>query len=64
MFALSYLNDLIILSEASEEHLETVFKKLEEFKLHANRDKCAFLCDCVKYLGHYIRNFRLEVDSE
>ncbi|GFT69061.1 retrovirus-related Pol polyprotein from transposon 17.6 [Trichonephila clavipes] len=45
VFALSYLDDIIVLSETFEKHLEDlekVFERLSIFKLHANRDKCHF----------------------
>ncbi|GFX86101.1 retrovirus-related Pol polyprotein from transposon 297 [Trichonephila clavipes] len=54
VFALSYLDDIIVLSETFEKHLEDlekVFERLSIFKLHANRDKCHYACDRVKYLG-------------
>ncbi|GFS91746.1 retrovirus-related Pol polyprotein from transposon 297 [Trichonephila clavipes] len=41
VFALSYLDDIIVLSETFEKHLEDlekVFERLSIFKLHANRD--------------------------
>ncbi|GFX44757.1 retrovirus-related Pol polyprotein from transposon 17.6 [Trichonephila clavipes] len=42
VFALSYLDDIIVLSETFEKHLEDlekVFERLSIFKLHANRDQ-------------------------
>ncbi|GBN33923.1 Retrovirus-related Pol polyprotein from transposon opus, partial [Araneus ventricosus] len=56
VFALSYLDDIIILSETFDQHitdLQIVFERLSLFKLHANREKCHFACDRVKYLGHW-----------
>ncbi|GFX44694.1 hypothetical protein TNCV_2427781 [Trichonephila clavipes] len=52
VFALSYLDDIIVLSITFEnflEYLEKVFERLSIFKLHANRDKCHFASE--KYLG-------------
>ena len=40
-----------------EEHLErlvAVLKRLEEYGLKANREKCKFLRSFVEYLGHVI----------
>ncbi|GBN46857.1 Retrovirus-related Pol polyprotein from transposon opus, partial [Araneus ventricosus] len=67
VFALSYLDDIIILSETFDQHindLQIVFERLSLFKLHANREKCHFACDRVKYLGHWITANGIEVDQE
>ncbi|GBL79856.1 Transposon Tf2-6 polyprotein [Araneus ventricosus] len=66
-FALSYLDDIIILSETFDQHindLQIVFERLALFKLHANREKWHFACDRVKYLGHWITANGIEVDQE
>lgn len=52
-----YLDDIIITGRTMEEHLErlvAVLKKLVEFGLKANREKCKFLRSFVEYLGHVI----------
>ncbi|GFX18450.1 retrovirus-related Pol polyprotein from transposon 17.6 [Trichonephila clavipes] len=62
-----YFHDIIVLSETFEKHLEDlekVFERLSIFKLHANRDKCHFACDRVKYLGFWIRKDGIEADQE
>ncbi|GFT43635.1 retrovirus-related Pol polyprotein from transposon 17.6 [Trichonephila clavipes] len=67
VFALSYLDDTIVLSETFGKHLEDlekVFERLSIFKLHANRDKCHFACDRVKYLGFWITKDEIEADQE
>ncbi|GFV55264.1 retrovirus-related Pol polyprotein from transposon 297 [Trichonephila clavipes] len=67
VFALSYLDDIIVLSETFEKHLEDLekgFERLSIFKLHANRDKCHFACDRVKYLGFWITKVGIEVDQD
>ncbi|GBN33683.1 Transposon Ty3-I Gag-Pol polyprotein [Araneus ventricosus] len=67
VFALSYLDDIIILSETFDQHindLQIVFERLSLFKLHDNREKCHFACDRVKYLGHWITANGIEVDQE
>ncbi|XP_037295216.1 uncharacterized protein LOC119189485 [Manduca sexta] len=55
---LVYLDDLLILSDGDFqkhlEDLESVFNRLRIFGLRANRDKCNFACNQVKYLGHLI----------
>ncbi|GFX33901.1 retrovirus-related Pol polyprotein from transposon 17.6 [Trichonephila clavipes] len=67
VFALSYLDDIIVLSEKFEKYLEDlgkVFERLFIFKLHANRDKCHFACDRGKYLGFWITKDGIEADQE
>ncbi|GFV96294.1 retrovirus-related Pol polyprotein from transposon 17.6 [Trichonephila clavipes] len=67
VFTLSYLDDIIVLSKTFEKHLEDlekVFERLSIFKLHANRDKCHFACDRVKYLGFWITKDGIEADQE
>ncbi|GFT65728.1 transposon Tf2-11 polyprotein [Trichonephila clavipes] len=50
-----------------EQHLadlEAVFKRLMDFKLRANREKCQFSCSRLKYLGLWITPQGIEVDHE
>lgn len=54
---LGYIDDLIILSGEWVQHLRdlrAVFDRLRVFNLRANRAKCMFARDNVKYLGHVI----------
>ncbi|KAG5870461.1 hypothetical protein JTB14_032743 [Gonioctena quinquepunctata] len=55
---LAYLDDLIILSESFEKHLQ----RSEMYKLRLNRAKCIFVCPVVKYLGHPITPHGIEPD--
>ncbi|KAG5892221.1 hypothetical protein JTB14_034770 [Gonioctena quinquepunctata] len=62
---LAYLDDLIILSESLEKHLQDldmVFQRLEMYKLRLNRAKCTFVCPVVKYLGHLITPHGIKPD--
>ncbi|GBM06077.1 hypothetical protein AVEN_49452-1 [Araneus ventricosus] len=55
--AMAYLDDIIVLSPTFDQHLqdlETIFLKLKDYKLRANRSKCHFACSRVKYLGLWI----------
>ncbi|GBN56825.1 Retrovirus-related Pol polyprotein from transposon 297 [Araneus ventricosus] len=64
---LSYLDDIIILSQTFEEHLEDlrkVFQRLKQYKLQANRDKCHIACSKIKYSEHFITPNGIEVDPE
>ncbi|GFU99636.1 retrovirus-related Pol polyprotein from transposon 17.6 [Trichonephila clavipes] len=58
-------------SSSSQKHLRNIwkiskkfFERLSIFKLHANRDKCPFACDRVKYLGFWITKDGIETDQE
>lgn len=53
----AYLDDILILSETFQEHFDdisAVFSRLREFNLRARREKCFFIRNSVKYLGHVI----------
>ena len=52
-----YLDDIIVSDCTMEVHLEqltTVLRRLEEYGLKANQEKCKFLRSFVEYLGHVI----------
>lgn len=64
---LAYLDDIFILSETFDVHLDDlkcVFDRLRLFKLRANRDKCTFASARVKYLGHVVTSDGIQVDDE
>ncbi|GFW44293.1 retrovirus-related Pol polyprotein from transposon 297 [Trichonephila clavipes] len=64
---LVYLDDIVVLSETFEQHIEDlrmVFDRLKKFKLCANREKCKFVCSRVKYLGLWITPKGIEVDQD
>lgn len=51
----TYLDDILILSDSFEKHVEditAVFERLRHFKLRARREKCFLARDSVKYWGH------------
>ncbi|UYV63245.1 hypothetical protein LAZ67_2003535 [Cordylochernes scorpioides] len=67
VLVLSYLDDIIVLSDTFEKHitdLQSVFERLTLFKLHANRHKCHFAGSRVKYLGFWITQEGLEIDRD
>ena len=56
-FAMGYLDDIIIFSRSEEEHLdhiEQVFKRLEEAGLKLSLEKCSFFKKHIQYLGHLL----------
>ncbi|GFW31016.1 retrovirus-related Pol polyprotein from transposon 17.6 [Trichonephila clavipes] len=66
-FACAYIDDLAIFSDTWEEHLnhlEEVFKRLEQFNFSVNLGKCEFARQKVKYLGHAIGPGRHSHDKE
>ena len=67
VLVLIYLDDLIVLSETFQDHLDDlkkIFIRLRQFKLQANRDKCNFVCTEVKYLGHLITSEGIKMNPE
>ena len=56
-FAVTYLDDIIILSKNKEEHLEhlrIIFQRLKEAGLKLKRSKCDVMKTQIQYLGHLI----------
>ena len=52
-----YLDDILITGSTVEEHLKNlaeVLDRLADHGLKLKQDKCSFLQDSVKYLGHHI----------
>lgn len=46
---LDYLDDLIVISDTLQNHLEgnqLVLKHIKQFTLRANLERCFFVCDC------------------
>lgn len=66
-FVQVYLDDVIVYSKTPElhaEHLELVFKKLQEHEFYCNPTKCTFNQSEVKYLGHIVGKDGLKVDPK
>ena len=56
-FAIAYLDDIIIFSNNELEHLqhlETVFKRLQDAGLKLKESKCDFFRSQIHYLGHML----------
>lgn len=67
VIVLTYLDDILVISESYARHLldlRAVFNRLRLFKLRANRDKCVFAREKVKYLGHVISPEGISPDEE
>lgn len=64
---LAYQDDLLVISEGFEQHiadLRAVFERLRMFNLRANREKCVFAREEVKYLGHVISQDGISPDHD
>ena len=57
LYALPYIDDIIIHSKSVKEHakhLEEVFRRLREHRLRLNPAKCTFCQEEIDYLGHLV----------
>ena len=64
-FIRSELDDIIVYSNTSEEHLENlgiVFERLKEANLKLNPKKCNLLCRKVAFLGHEVSESGISTD--
>lgn len=64
---LGYQDDLLVISANFAKHLEDlriVFEQLKKFKLRGNREKCVFVRESVKYLGHVISQDGVSADED
>lgn len=63
----AYMDDIIIVTETFEEHLERlskVLKKIEDANLNSNSAKCQFCYSQGKYLGCLVNKKGLLVDPD
>ena len=62
-----YLDDIIIFAKDFDEHIERldlVLTRLKECNLKLSAEKCFFLQDSVKFLGHIVSENGVETDPE
>ena len=61
------LDDMIITGKTDEEHLknlQTVLKRLQDYNLRVNKDKCKFFQEEISYCGHKIDSNGLQKTQE
>ena len=66
-FVIIFIDDILVYSGSSEEHLEhlkIVLQTLRERELYAKLRKCQFWLDRVSFLGHVISVERVSVDPK
>ena len=64
---LVYLDDIIVLGRTFTEHLSnlgSVFSRIRDAGLKIKPEKCSFLKEKVKYLGHIVSNEGIAADPE
>ena len=64
--AIVYLDDILIFSKTLEEHfqrLDKIFQKIENAGLRINPEKCHFIKEETKFLGHIISSKGIKVDE-
>ena len=67
MYALIYLDDVIVYSKTEEEHLvglRAMLKRFMEHSLKLKLSKCNFFCTEISYLGHKISAAGMEPGTE
>ena len=66
VFVTAYLDNLLVYTTGTlkehQEYIKKVFRKLEEYKLMLNLDKCEFHKDIVEYLGFIISRNSIVMD--
>jgi transposase InsO family protein len=66
-FVLVYLDDVLCMSDSSEEHLahlEQVLQLLRKHRLYAKLSKCDFFKEQIKYLGHILSKDGVRPDPD
>jgi len=66
-FMTVYLDDVLIASNTLEEHLshiKWVLGKLKKVGFRLNRDKCEFMKEEIKFLGHSFSEVKAEINNE
>ena len=65
-FATAYLDDILVKSNSIEEHKsyqKVFFKRIRNYGLKIKENKCNFLLEEIKYLGHVINKYSKKPDK-
>jgi hypothetical protein len=65
IFAIVYIDDILIYSSSIDEHLEhikSILEVLRKHKLYAKESKCEFMKNSVEYLGHIVSDKGVSTD--
>ena len=65
-FVVVYLDDIVICRPTLKDHLvhlEKVFDRLRQNQLHVKKEKCEFAQIEIKFLGHLISHFQIQMDG-
>ncbi|CAL8996077.1 unnamed protein product [Prunus brigantina] len=66
-FVVVYIDDIVVYNNSLEKHLEhlhKVFPVLRENRLYVKKEKCSFVQEEIKFLGHKIRGGQLLMEEE
>src|SRR3984893_2119853 len=66
-FIIVYLDDIVVYSKDTQDHLhhlQLVFNRLQDHKLYAKLEKCQFMQQEIKFLGHVISANGIKVNPE
>lgn len=66
-FVVVYLDDILIFNKTWEEHIQhvdQVFSTLQDHGLYANKEKCSFGMQSIRYLGYVIDSEGVHVDPD
>lgn len=53
-FCYAYIDDILVASESKQEHLRTVFKRLDDYGIVLNPAKCILGIEQVQFLGYLV----------
>jgi hypothetical protein len=66
-FTVNYIDDLLIVSDSFEQHLQhldKVLSRLQDAKMTINLEKSSFLQEEVQFLGHILSSNGVATDPE